>query len=194
MDLIVNSVGYFWLILTQVLKTDWLKQSFSRQWTYFQVPQRKTISNDWYCRKVCGWPKQQSVVTECDTVARKRWLSWYCDSAISSEELTFLNALINFHITKNSHFHRTEVQNFDDVIVGAHQTSRLSYRPPSSPTPEDVEENLYMCQAKRLEMFPLTFQKLRFDKLPASSRVLRRYAGKANVFIQNWPFALTWQA
>lgn len=49
---------------------------------------------------------------------------------------------------------------------------------------------MYVCQAKRLEMFPLTFQKLRFDERPASSHVLWRHAEKANVFIQNWPFAL----
>lgn len=85
---------------------------------------------------------------------------------ISLEELNgkILIVWITLQIAKNSHFH--------------------------SPTPEDVEESMYVCQAKRLEMFPLTFQKLRFDERPASSRVLRRHAEKANVFIQNWPFAL----
>lgn len=39
--------------------------------------------------------------------------------------------------------------NFDDVIVGANQTTRLSYHPPSSPTPEDVEENI-CCMCVRL--------------------------------------------
>lgn len=63
--------------------------------------------------------------------------------------------------------------------------------PPFSPTPEVVEEIMYVCQYKCLEMFPLPFQKLRFEELPAPSCVLRQYAGKANVFIQNWPFALT---
>lgn len=62
------------------------------------------------------------------------------------------------------------------------------------PWSHPVEEIMYVCQYKCLEMFPLTFQKLRFEERPAPSCVLRRYAGKANVFIQNWPFALTWQA
>lgn len=110
--------------------------------------------------KASGWLQQQPVVIECDPVARKRWLLGHL---IRRAEWKILIVWITLQITKNSHFH--------------------------SPTPEDVEENMYVCQPKRLEMFPLTFQKWRFDERPASSRVLRRHAEKANVFIQNWPFA-----
>lgn len=76
---------YFWLILTQVRKTACMKPSFSWQWTYFNAPpptQRKKHLQlidivDRWSGKACGWLKQQLVVIECDTVARKQWWLWH---------------------------------------------------------------------------------------------------------------------
>lgn len=79
MDLNFNGVGYFWLILTQVQKMDCMKQSHFHDSGHISTSPKEKLSQmidivDWWPGKVCGWPKQQLVVIECDTVARKRWL------------------------------------------------------------------------------------------------------------------------
>lgn len=145
--------------------------SFSREWTQFHVL---------HCNKlrlnVPNYLYRRSVAKERDAVQ-----IWMARQSIP----TSLNPI-----------EQPLEPNCKTLMMSLSKPAPVRCLPPSSPT---LEVTLWkrLCMCVSINAWKCFLWLSRSCDLKSFQLLLvfcRQYAGKANVFIQNWPFALTWQA